>query len=53
MNIYVQKGLLTEAEYERALAYQKKTNLSLQESILKLSLISEDKVIKYCDRILG
>lgn len=52
MNIYVQKGLITEDEYQKALSYQQKTNLSLHEALIKLSFIKEDKVVRYCESIL-
>jgi hypothetical protein len=53
MDIYIKKGLITEDEYRKALAYQKTSRLSFQEALLKLGFIKEDKVVNYCNRILG
>ncbi len=53
MDIYVKKGLITEEEYRKALAYQKASRLSFQESLIKLGFIKEERVVNYCNRILG
>jgi len=53
MHIYVEKGLITEEQYQKAIAYQKMTQLSFHEALLKLSFICEDKVVHYCETVLG
>lgn len=53
MHLFVQKGLITEDQYQRALAYQQEKRVSFQESLIRLSYLREDKVKQYCDRMLG
>jgi len=53
MNIYVEKGLITEDQYLKALAYQKSKNIPFHQSLIELSFIKEENVIRYCKNILG
>jgi len=53
MHIYVEKGLITEEQYQKAIAYQEMNRLSFQETLLRLSFIREDKVVHYCEKVLG
>jgi hypothetical protein len=53
MYYYVEKGLITEEQYQKALTYQKAKRTSFQEALINLSYIREDKVVNYCNKILG
>ena len=52
MNIYVRMGLITEEEYQKALSYQQNANVSLQEALIELAFIQEDKVVQYCNSMI-
>ena len=53
MKEFISKGLITEEQYNSALAYHKKNGVSIADAVIKLGYLSETSVVKYCKKILG
>jgi len=50
---FIREGLISVEQYELALDLQKNLGIRFQDALLKLGMLKEEKIIRYCKKVLG
>lgn len=53
MHQFVEYGLITEQQYQRAMNIAMHNGQQLGETLIQLGYVDERKIQRYCHRILG